>query len=355
MRILREKLSAIYENLGLPRLIIITFFVVLLVAAVPLGLNVAGLLGDAVRRWAMYGVLVLAMVPGIESGINLNFGVSIGIVAGLLGSTIAIEMGMSNPWGSLAAAMLFGALVATPLGIGYGFLLNRVKGSEMTVSTYVGFSIVAFMNLVWLSLPFSSGTLIWPLGGKGLRNTISLSDSFGGVLNNFLSVTIGDPVNGAFIPTGLILFFMLMCVLLWLFMRSRTGVAMSAAGANPMFARASGIEVDRMRILGTTISTVLGAIGIITYSQSYGFLQLYNAPLMMGFHCVAAVLIGGATVKRARISHAIIGTFLFQGILAVALPVANKLLPGTNLADVMRIIISNGIILYALSKTKEGN
>jgi simple sugar transport system permease protein len=40
--------------------------------------------------------------------------------------------------------------------------------------------------------------------------------------------------------------------------------------------------------------------------------------------------------------------------LAVALPVANKVLPSSNLADVIRIIISNGIILFALSKTKGG-
>ncbi len=355
MRALREKLSEIYENLGLPRIIIIGFFIVLLIAAVPLGLSVPNLLGDAIRRWAMYGVLVLAMVPAVECGINLNFGISLGIVAGLLGSTTAIEMGIPNPWTSLFAAMAIGVLVAIPLGIGYGILLNRVKGSEMTVSTYVGFSVVAFMNLVWLSLPFKSGTLIWPLGGRGMRNTISLASSFGGVLNNFLGFQIGDPTQGLYVPTGLILFFMAACVVVWLFLRSKTGLAMSAAGSNPMFARASGINVDMMRILGTTISTALGAIGIITYSQSYGFLQLYNAPLMMGFHCVAAVLIGGATVRSAKISHAIIGTFLFQGILAVALPVANRLLPGTNLADVMRIIISNGIILYALSKTKEGS
>ena len=75
---------------------------------------------------------------------------------------------------------------------------------------------------------------------------------------------------------------------------------------------------------------------------------------MMGFHSVAAVLIGGASIKRAKISHVLIGAFLFQGILAVALPVANKILPEGNLSDVIRIIISNGIILYALSKTKGG-
>ncbi|MBE6008196.1 MAG: ABC transporter permease [Lachnospiraceae bacterium] len=339
------------DSIGLPRLIITGFFIILLIAAAPLGLSIPALLGDCIRRWGMYGILVLAMVPAVQCGIGLNFGISLGIVSGLLGALVTIEMKIANPWAAMFLAMAIGTVLASLIGIGYGFLLNRLKGSEMTVSTYVGFSIIAFMNIMWLSLPFKSGEIIWPLGGQGMRNTINLASSFGEVLNNTAGFYIGSDL---FIPTGLIIFFLLMCLVVYLFMRSKIGMAMSSAGANPAFARSTGINVDKMRILGTAVSTALAAIGIITYAQSYGFLQLYNAPLMMGFHCVAAVLIGGATVSRAKISHVLIGTFLFQGILAVALPVVNKILPESNLSDIIRIIISNGIILYALSKTKGG-
>lgn len=352
---MREKIRKAYEQIGLPRLIIIAFFLSMLAAAVPLGLSIPNLFGNTLRRWAMYGILVLAMVPAIQSGIGPNFGISLGIVGGLLGATLSIELGFANPWLSLGVAMLTGTAVASILGCLYGFLLNRVKGSEMTVSTYVGFSIIAFMNIMWLSLPFVSGELIWPIGRLGMRNTINLASSFGHVLNDtILSFNIGGP-KGLYVPTGLIIFFLIACLGIWLFMKSKLGIAISAAGANPQFTLASGINVNKMRMIGTAISTALGAIGIITYAQSYGFLQLYNAPLMMGFHSVAAVLIGGASTKRARISHVIIGTFLFQGILAVALPVVNKVLPESNLPDVIRIIVSNGIILFALSKTKGGS
>lgn len=349
---MQEQLKKAYDNIGLPRLIIISFFLLMLFLAAPLGLNVLSLLGDTLRRWAMYGVLVLAMVPAIQSGIGPNFAISLGIVCGLLGATISIELGISNQWAAMGTAMLLGAIMATVLGILYGLLLNNVKGSEMTVSTYVGFSIIAFMNILWLTLPFKDGNLIWPIGKVGMRNTISLSESFGLLLNNTWGFTIGKSGTGLYVPTGLILFFLFACVLMWLFMRSKTGIALSAAGSSPAFTRASGINVNKMRIIGTAISTALGAVGIIAYAQSYGFLQLYNAPLWMGFHCVAAVLIGGATTKRASIANVIIGTFLFQGILAVALPVVNQLLPEGNLPDVIRLIISNGIILYAISKTK---
>lgn len=362
---MKEKISKFFASVGLPRIIIMLLFVTLLASAAPLGLNVLGLLGDTIKRFGMYGILVLAMVPGIQCGINLNFGVSLGIIGGLVGALLSIELNIAGipalvaispvfaKFVAIMFAMLVGALLGAVIGAGYGMLLNRVKGSEMTVSTYVGFSVIAFMNILWVSLPFKSGILIWPASGEGLRNTINLADSFGEVFSNFGGFYIGGE-SGAYIPTGLLLFTAAVCFIVWLFLRSKTGMAMSAAGANPTFARASGINVDKMRILGTSISTALGAIGIITYAQTYGFLQLYNAPLMMSFTCVAAILIGGASTSRAKISYVIIGTFLFVGILAVALPVANKVLPEGNLSEVVRIIITNGIILYALTKAGGG-
>ncbi len=348
------------QAFGLPRIIIFAFFLLLLVLGGINGLNVLGLFSDVLRRWGMYGVLVLAMVPGIQCGIGPNFGVTIGIVGGLLGALISIELrfyGFFAPFAnypnldstvSILIALALGVLFAVVLGSLYGMLLNKVKGSEMTVSTYVGFSIVAFFNILWLVLPFRSGTSIWPVAGEGLRNQINVEDDFLGVFDSFLRFSLGR----LDVPTGLLLFFFLFCFGMWLFQRSRFGMMMGAAGQNPNFARAAGINVDKMRVIGTAISTALGAVGIICYAQCYGYLQLYNAPQMMGFSCVASVLIGGGSVGKARILNVILGAFLFHGILTVALPVANELLPGSNLSEVLRIIISNGIILYALSKAK---
>ncbi len=326
-------------------------------------MNLPQLLSDLLRRWGMFGILALAMVPAVQCGIGLNFGISMGIVGGLLGGLIVIQMGIAQSpalvaihplaamWAAILVAILIGVVLAIGIGYGYGLLLNRVKGSEMTVTTYVGFSIIAFMNMMWMLLPFSNGELIWPNAGKGLRNTISLASSFSGVMNDTFALQIGDLK----IPTGLLLFFFLMCFLVWLFMRSKTGMAMSAAGANPMFAKAAGINVNKMRLIGTVLSTVLAAVGILVYAQGFGFMQLYNGPMMMGFTSVAAVLIGGASPKRAAIPHVLLGTFLFQGILALGLPVANQFIPESNLSEVMRLIISNGIIIYAMTQTKGGS
>ena len=334
------------DKLGIPRVVIGVFFVLLCFMCLWYDLSLPTLLSNSVVRMGMNSIMVLAMVPGIQCGISLNLGLPIGLVAGLIGGLVTIEWGIPGWWGFLFA-IAFGCAIAALCGYLYAQLLNRLKGEEMSVTTYVGFSIVSLMCIAWLVLPFNSLKLRWPLG-TGLRNTIGLDNTnFKQILNNFLSFSIGD----FFVPTGLLLFMALCCWLVWLFSRSKTGIAMQAVGNNPRFAQASGINVDKMRIIGTTLSTVLGAVGILVYSQSYGFMKLYTAPRQMGFVAASAILIGGASTSRCKISHVLIGTFLFQGVLTLGMPVANVLVPGSTISETLRILISNGIILYALTKS----
>ena len=323
----------IIKALGMPRLIIGMFFILLCIVALICDLSLPGLMSSTLVRMGMNSILVLAMVPGIQSGIGLN------------GGLMAIEYQIGGWWGFIFASVV-GMAIAAVCGWLYSKLLNRLKGSEMSVTTYVGFSIVSLMCIAWLVLPFDSLELRWPLG-TGLRNTIGMESSFGHILDNFLSFSIGKLT----VPTGLLLFMVLCCLLVWLFMRSKTGIAMRAVGTNQRFAEATGTNVDKMRTIGTMLSTMLGALGIIVYSQSYGFMQLYTAPRQMGFVAASAILIGGASTSRCKISHVLIGTFLFQGVLTLGMPVANALVPQSTISETMRILISNGIILYALTKS----
>ena len=64
---------------------------------------------------------------------------------------------------------------------------------------------------------------------------------------------------------------------------------------------------------------------------------------------VAAILLGGASVNKASMLNVIVGTFLFQGILTMTPSVINSLIQ-TDMSEVIRIIVSNGMILYALTR-----
>lgn len=355
-----KKITGLCEKIGWPRLIVSLLFWAIVLVAYIIGVNVISFLSSILKYWGMWGVLVLAMLPTIKAGVGPNFGIGLGIVCGLLSTLLVIEFEVAGtvnaflpgfgPWASMVIAMLVGALIAWFVGVAYGKLLNCVKGDEMTVTTYIGYSIIYLMCILWFRAPFGSGEIIWPLIGKGVRSQVSMESSFGQLLNNTGAFSIG----GIEVPTGLVLFVLFMCLLVWLFFRTKTGKAITAAGANPLFASSSGINVDKMRIIGIALSTSLGAVGIIVYTQGFGFLQAYNAPLTMNFLCVAAILIGGASTRKAKINHVLLGTFLYQGLILMTPPVSNKLLAGTDISDTMRQIIQNGVILYALTKVKGG-
>jgi len=341
-----EAIRRFTADFGLPRLLITVFLLMLFTTAPLVGVNLPSSLSDVLIRVGMNGIMVLAMVPMIQSGCGLNFGLSLGVLAGLLGSTISIETGKVGIVGFLVAVLVgqaFGAL----FGYGYGKLLNRVKGGEMMIATYVGFSSVMAMCIAWVVLPFKSPTMIWGYGGSGLRTTISVEGFWRHILDNFLAFHIGE--NFKF-PTGALLVFLLVALLVWVFFHLKLGTAVTAAGLNPSYAKASGININRMRIISVMMSTMLGALGIVVFQQSFGFIQLYDGPLYMAFPAVAAILIGGASVNKATLVHVLIGTLLYQGILTMTPEVFNAVLK-IDMSDVIRVIVSNGMILYALTRT----
>ena len=171
------------KKFGLPRLIILIFLISTYIIAPFVGIPITTALSDTIIRFGMNAILVLSLMPMIESGAGLNFGMPLGIEAGLLGALLSIELGFSGFTGFILAiliAIIFGFI----FGWAYGAILNKVKGGEMMIATYIGFSSVAFMCIMWIVLPFKKSDMIWAYGGSGLRTTISVETYWKGVLNN---------------------------------------------------------------------------------------------------------------------------------------------------------------------------
>ena len=203
-------LRAMAASFGLPRLIIASFLLLMFIVAPFVGNDFWTQISNVINRFSWNAILVLAMVPMIHSGCGLNFGLPLGIISGLLGATLSIELGFTGP-GSFLAAIAIATPIAIVLGGGYGWLLNRIKGGEMMIATYVGFSSVSFMCMMWLLLPYHSPTMVWGFAGKGLRTTISLEGFYDKVLARILQINIGN----LSIPTGTLLFFALLAFCMW--------------------------------------------------------------------------------------------------------------------------------------------
>jgi simple sugar transport system permease protein len=185
--------------------------------------------------------------------------------------------------------------------------------------------------------------MLYPIGGQGLRPKISLENYFNHIVDHTWLIRIGQLE----IPAGLLIFFVMICLFLFWYFRTKIGRAIIATGENEAFSRLSGINIARTRLVAIIISTVIAGVGICIYTQSYGFIQLYDEPLSMAFPAISAILIGGSTGKRTFVFEAVLGAYLLQSIYLLTVPIANQLLI-PELTEILRTFITYGIILYAL-------
>lgn len=330
------------------QIIILIFLLILVVGAYMLGMDMGNLFNESISKFFMNGLLVVSLIPMINAGVGINFGLPVGVVSGLLGMCISINFKLVGMSGFLVALILT-VVIGSVIGGIYGEILNNSRGREEVAGTFIGFSFIFLMNFFWTLVPLKNREMLYPIGGSGLRPKISLNNYFGGVLDNYLTLNIGRIE----IPVGSILFYSAICLFLYLFFKTVRGRVMIAVGQNKRFCTGAGVDIARVRKESIIMSTIIAGLGICVYSQSYGFVELYNAPMMMAFPAASAILIGGAKSGRVYIIEAIIGTYLFQTIYLLSSPIANEvLLP--EVSEIFRMMVSNSIILYALLKRKGG-
>ena len=259
----KSRLRQMIDSYGVPRMIITGFLLLMFVLVPFAGVDFATQISNVINRLSWNAIMVLAMVPMVHSGCGLNFGLPLGIISGLLGATLSIELGFTGPM-SFVMAIAIATPFALLLGGGYGWLLNKIKGGEMMVATYVGFSSVSFMCMMWLLLPYKKPEMVWGFSGSGLRTTISLEGFYDRVLADILSIDLNRFGINLVIPTGSLIFFAILAFLMWAFLHTKTGTAMTAVGSNPSFAKAAGVSIDKMRLISVVLSTWLGAVGILS-------------------------------------------------------------------------------------------
>ena len=204
-RLQQTRLNQLVNTYGLPRLIITGFLIFLFIMAPVAGADFPTQITNVLNRFGWNAVLVLAMVPMVHSGCGLNFGIPLGILAGLLGATLSIQFGFTG-----ALSFVMAIVISTPFAIlfggGYGALLNKIKGGEMMVATYVGFSSVSFMCIMWLMIPYTHPSIVMAYTGVGLRNMFSLDNFYANVLSDFLKIDLNPIDVNLVIPTGSLLF-----------------------------------------------------------------------------------------------------------------------------------------------------
>lgn len=303
------------------------------------------LVKEIVTRLSRDTFLVIALLLPVMAGMGINFGMVLGAMAGQIALIFITDWGIKGVGGLLLAALL-SIPISILLGYFGGAVLNRAKGREMITSQILGLFMLGVYQFFLLYLcgsliPIRSPKLVLSRG-YGIRNAITLDVAHG--FDKILKFDIG----GVPIPIGNFILIAIICVFIVWFRKTKLGQDMRAVGQDMAVSGTAGIKVDKTRIQSIIISTVLAGFGQIIYLQNIGTLNTYNGADQCALFAAASLLVGGATVSRATIPNAVIGTALFH-IMFIVMPMAGKNLTGqAMLGEYFRMFISYGVVTIAL-------
>ena len=339
----------------LDNLVPIIFIVIGIFGIMFSGFSATAIANEMMTRLARNSFLVISLLIPIMAGMGLNFGMTLGAMAGQIGLIFITEWGIVGIPG-----MILAAIISTPISIFLGYIcgkiLNMAKGREMVTSYIIGFFINGVYQLIVLFLmgviiPIKSDILL--PRGYGIRNTVNLIG-----IRKCLDNLIPLKIAGVSIPLATFLVIALLCLFIIWFRKTKLGQDMRAVSQDMEVARDSGIKVEETRILSIIISTVLAGYGMIIYLQNMGTLNTYNSHNQIGMFSAAALLVGGASVSKANIRNVFLGVILFHLMFYVS-PYAGKNLIGeAQLGEYFRVFVSYGVItlslvLYELKKKRD--
>ena len=379
----------------------IMFVLLCIVCLACSGQSLSFVMYELFGRLSRNAFIVLALIIPIVAGMGINFAITIGAMAAQIAVLWVIEWGVSGLPG-----MALAALITVPLAAFFGFLigklLNKMKGQEMIGGLILGYFANGLYQLLFL---FIFGNLV-PLnapglvikGSTGVANTIDLSTSRGfkyaldglwsmpfveatllvfGVLT--LAVVamlcfkkiktekavcyigimvaammllqipaVAEIFSMVKVPMVTFLVVGVLCLFNTALLKTRLGQKFRAVGQNRTVANVSGINVDRVRVIAIVISTVLAGWGQLIFVQNMGSFQTYGAHEQVGLYAGAAILVGGASIRKATNGQALLGCILFHLLFIVAPAAGKNLFGDAAIGEYFRVFISYGVIALAL-------
>ena len=322
-------------------------FVLICAVFIPLsGFSGSYLLNEIMTRLGRNAFLILSLLIPIMAGMGLNFGMTLGAMAGQIGLILVADWQI---WGipGLVLAAIISIPISILLGLMCGVLLNRAKGREMITSYIISFFVNGVYMLVVLYMmgpiiPIAHNTLKLPRG-YGIRNTVSLLP-MRQTIDNALAIYVG----GVKIPVLTLIIIAVACLFIVWFRKTKLGQDMRAVGQDMEVARDAGINVERTRIISMVISTVFAGFGMIIYLQNLGNFPTYSAHTNVGMFCIAALLVGGASVEKASIGNVFLSVILFHTMFIVAPSAGTKITGDSMIGEYFRVFISYAVITIAL-------
>lgn len=401
--------------------IVVIIFVILCLAGVKLSQMTWGfIMNELVARLARNLFIVLSLIIPVVAGMGLNFSIVIGAMAAQIALITVTHWGIGGINGILVTTVITIPL-AIIFGYLTGIILNKTRGQEMIAGMILGFFTnglyqLLFLFLVGTLIPINNPTLVLS-NGIGIKNTVDLIGmryaidhalnfipffgkltfvkatiaisvamtavyayamfkakkegrtekytglmtkimTFAGLAALFIGISTQKTlINNIKFPAATFMLVGFICLFTWFIMKTKLGQDFRTVGQDMHIAEVSGINVSKTRIKAIVISTVLAAIGQIIFMQNMGVLNTYGGHEQVGMYAIAAIVVGGASVTRATIGQALLGTALFHTLFIVSPQAGKNIFGDAQIGEYFRVFVSYGVIgmslaLYAWKQLK---
>ncbi|HWP50784.1 MAG TPA: ABC transporter permease [Clostridia bacterium] len=406
----KETFKSRVRGLLIDNVVTILFIIICILGVVFSKQSAAYIMSEVNTRLSRNLVLILSLLVPVWAGLGLNFSIVLGAMGAQAAIVFVTNYHMTGV-SSLFVAFLISIPMSVFLGLLTGKLFNRTKGQEMITGMILGFFaqgvyILIFLYLCGPVIPLQNQTLLLP-NGIGLTTPINLDPTAAGALNRLWKVPLYDVLPALLAGYAVILFvsrwlhakklskklswkeqgaiyaslagvaifyiacvalpsikkafmftkislvtgiiILLVCAVITFLAKTKLGSDISAVGQDRGIASAMGIHVDRIRIIAVIVSTILAALGQVIYIQEIGNFTTYTAHENVGTYAIAALLVGGASIKKANIEQAFLGAILFHTMFVVA-PLAGKNLFGdAATGEYFRVFVCYAVIAIALA------
>lgn len=394
-------------------IVTIVFSVLCVISIAYSGQNANFILQEIITRICRNAVLILSLLMPVLCGMGLNFSIVLGAAAGQIGLIIITHYGYGGFGGMLLClviATLFSVLFGMFAGLVFNRTVGQEMITGMIIGYFSkGIFDLLFLVLVGSALiPISNPVLLLSTG-IGLKNTIELNSNVKYVFDNVMKMTVRDTLVAAiacFAAWGIVILIRcrlikkygwkeavkkagiplillaaagslyllftvipslskaadyakvpvftcfligIVCLLTVYIGRTKLGQDIRTCGQNMQVAFSSGIRVGKVRIVAVVISTIIASWGQVIFLQNMGLINTYTSHEQVGTYAVAALLVGGASIKKANIGQAFLGAFLFH-MLFFTMPLAGKnMFHDAQIGEYFRVFISYGVIAVSLA------
>ncbi|ODS82440.1 MAG: ribose ABC transporter permease [Cytophagaceae bacterium SCN 52-12] len=271
--------------------------------------------------------LTLSNLRVILTQVSINALLAFGVTFVIITGGIDLSLGSVLAVAGIAAAIFahpdsYPLVVPLAAGIGTGILFGAFNGFVITKSKVPPFIVtLGTMTIArGLALIFSNG-----------RPVSNLSDAF-----NFIG---GGTIRGIPFPIVILVFTFIVCALL--LGRTTWGRYMYAVGGNELAARASGINVNKVKMMVYTLCGGLAGIAGVLLTSRITTGQP-NAGMGFELDAIAAAIIGGTSTSGG--TGNMVGTLLG----ALLIGVISNGLDLMNVSSYYQLVIKGLIIVGAV-------